>query len=291
MQIITSHLQDEELLSFADGELEPVRATEVEHHLAACWQCRTRRTEIESVIASFVRQHNQNLDTRIPPADGPRSLLKARLAEIADTRSTPGWLERLQFVFSRGRIAYAGAIVLLMLIGLASWRYVTELRQKHSLETMTIFEPKPELTPGAVRPVALSDICRVGVSEKNRAVSVAMQREVFQNYGITNARPQDYEVDYLITPELGGADDIKNLWPQPFAAKNWGAYTKDHLEDRLHELVCSGKLELSTAQQAIAKDWISAYKKYVQTSNPDVERTENLEDDRTIAIAKLASAE
>jgi len=49
-----------------------------------------------------------------------------------------------------------------------------------------------------------------------------------------------YEVDYLITPELGGADDIKNLWPQPFTAKNWSAYTKDDLEDRLHELVCSG---------------------------------------------------
>jgi len=291
MQITTNHLQDEELLSFADGELAPAQASAVEQHLAACWQCRTRRLEIEGVIANFVRQHNQNLDSRIPPADGPRSLLKACLAESAHTQSTPSWLERLQLVFSRRHIAYAVGTAFLILIGLAFWRYTPDLRHKHSLETMTLYEPKPELTPGAVRPVSLLDICRGGVSEKNRAVSVAMQREVFKNYGIVNALPQDYEVDYLITPELGGADDIKNLWPQPFSAKNWSAYTKDNLEDRLHELVCSGKLDLPTAQKAIAKDWIGAYQKYVQANNPSAERSGNLEDDQTIAIVKLASLE
>jgi len=100
-----------------------------------------------------------------------------------------------------------------------------------------------------------------------------------------------YEVDYLITPELGGADDIKNLWPQPCTAKNWSAYTKDDLEDRLHELVCSGKLELSAAQHEIATDWIGAYKKYVQRGNPSVRRSVNLEDGMIFAIAKLSSAD
>jgi hypothetical protein len=93
---------------------------------------------------------------------------------------------------------------------------------------------------------------------------VAVQQQVFREYGIPNARPEDYEVDYLITPELGGASDIRNLWPQPFASAPWSAYRKDDLEDRLHELVCAGSLDLGSAQREIATDWIAAYKKYVK---------------------------
>jgi hypothetical protein len=45
---------------------------------------------------------------------------------------------------------------------------------------------------------------------------------------------------------------------------------KDRLEGKLHELVCSGQLDLKTAQQAIAADWIGAYKFYV--INPPISR-------------------
>ena len=31
------------------------------------------------------------------------------------------------------------------------------------------------------------------------------------------AQPRNYEVDHLITPALGGTDDIRNLWPEPYA--------------------------------------------------------------------------
>jgi hypothetical protein len=37
---------------------------------------------------------------------------------------------------------------------------------------------------------------------------------------------------------------------------------KDSQEERLHELVCDGKLDQPTAQKAIASDWVTAYKKY-----------------------------
>jgi hypothetical protein len=35
------------------------------------------------------------------------------------------------------------------------------------------------------------------------------------------------------------------------------------LEDRLHALVVSGKLDLETGQREIATDWKTAYKKYI----------------------------
>ena len=43
---------------------------------------------------------------------------------------------------------------------------------------------------------------------------------------------------------------------------------KDRLEGKLHELVCAGQLDLKIAQQAIAADWIGAYKFYVSLSPP-----------------------
>ena len=95
-----------------------------------------------------------------------------------------------------------------------------------------------------------------------------MRQEVFQEYRIVNARASDYEIDYLIAPGLGGADDIHNLWPQPFTSRTWNAHVKDALEERLHQLVCSGNLDLHTAQSDISSDWIAAYKKYFRTERP-----------------------
>ena len=40
------------------------------------------------------------------------------------------------------------------------------------------------------------------------------------------------------------------------------------MKGRLHELVCSGQLDLKTAQQAIASNWIEAYKTYVSSNAP-----------------------
>jgi hypothetical protein len=72
----------------------------------------------------------------------------------------------------------------------------------------------------------------------------------------------------LIAPGLGGTENIHNLWPEPSKTAGWNALVKDDLEERLHQLVCSGDLDLSTAQRDIATDWIAAYKKYFHTDAP-----------------------
>ena len=95
-----------------------------------------------------------------------------------------------------------------------------------------------------------------------------LQRAVLQKYGLRNARVQDYEIDYLITPGLGGADDINNLWPEPNSSTAWNAQVKDALEERLHQMVCAGKVDLPTAQRDIAANWISAYRKYLHSDKP-----------------------
>ena len=124
------------------------------------------------------------------------------------------------------------------------------------------------MTPGATLPVATGDICVAGYSQKVRNVPLDVKRQVYAEYGIASHKPGEYEVDHLISLELGGSNSIKNLWPQSYVTQPWNAHVKDKLENELHDEVCSGKIDLPTAQHEIAADWIAAYKKYFHTSLP-----------------------
>jgi hypothetical protein len=237
-----SHLSEQDLLLAADGELPSRRRAEVTAHLEACWSCRERMESLESTITDFVRARNHELNTQLPPAAGPRALLRARMNEAAAPRRS----------FSAGRLVAAAAVVLAVVIVFGS--------------TVNAEGPKPKsgLTPGETRPITIEEVCRSADAEVvARNIPDETRQKVFAAYGIRSPRPNQFEVDYLITPDLGGTESIRNLWPQPYSAR-WNARTKDELEQRLHQLVCSGKLDLATAQHDIAVDWIGAYKKYVR---------------------------
>ena len=71
------------------------------------------------------------------------------------------------------------------------------------------------------------------------------------------------EVDHLISLEIGGADDPRNLWPRPYDGASLNARVKDRLESRLHAEVCAGNVALEDAQREIAADWVQAFRKYI----------------------------
>jgi hypothetical protein len=139
--------------------------------------------------------------------------------------------------------------------------------QSDSARRFPIF-PDPAKTPGAVLEVTAADICVPGYSKRVRNVPIAVKRQVYANYGIRTHEPGEYEVDHLISLELGGSNSIRNLWPQSFRTHPWNAYVKDALEDELHRRVCAGTIELEKAQQVIAHDWVSGYRIYVHTYPP-----------------------
>jgi len=110
-------------------------------------------------------------------------------------------------------------------------------------------------------------ICRRGYTAIVRPpgrVTESEKRASATAYGYTGPL-RTAEYDHLIPLELGGdPNDPANLWLQPNdragAISNYN--TKDALENTLRDLVCSDQMSLSTARQAIATDWVTAYHKY-----------------------------
>ncbi|MEU2624616.1 hypothetical protein ABZ642_42005 [Streptomyces sp. NPDC007157] len=129
----------------------------------------------------------------------------------------------------------------------------------------------PACTPGAISPAVTqanlaSTICRKGgytsgvrpstyVTGKEKKLNAA-------SYGFTGSM-RDAEYDHLISLQLGGdPNDYRNLWVEPTDPghkKGSGVNNlKDPVETKLHTAVCSGKVTLAAAQQAIVTDWTTA---------------------------------
>ena len=71
------------------------------------------------------------------------------------------------------------------------------------------------------------------------------------------------EIDHIVSLELGGSNDIANLYPKrrrlPANAPRF--HVKDKLENKLHDLVCDGSMTLRSVQRQIAANWQALDKK------------------------------
>jgi hypothetical protein len=268
MRTEDSHLSDQDLLLAADGELSEPQLNQVRGHLATCWDCRTRQGQLEATISRLVHARRTMFDTQLPAAAGRRALLKVRLSEIA-TGPCAGWSRFTPLFAARRVVAIGLAFASLVIFAVLAIAFRSRIWDSSPRTTQIPLEPSRNLTPGAIRQVSLREVCSEAADEPSaRVISVSEQQQVFQEYGMDGAPAKDYEVDFLITPQLGGSNDIHNLWPEPIYSTVWNAHAKDELEDRLHEMVCEGKLDLRTAQRDISQDWIRAYKKYFHTDKP-----------------------
>jgi hypothetical protein len=172
---------------------------------------------------------------------------------LSNILRTPAWL----------RMAAAAAAVVLLV---RAAPFIWNPRGPSSM-VEGVALPIASLTPGAVWSVSLAELCDGGMRDQ-REVPEAIRNDVLRRYHMERVPPSEYELDYLITPELGGAADARNLWPQRYGSRMWNAHVKDQLERLLPRLVCSGEMELAEAQREIAGDWIAAYKKHFRTNTP-----------------------
>jgi hypothetical protein len=137
-----------------------------------------------------------------------------------------------------------------------------------SIDVALAQRPDPVHTPGAFSAsLTKADICKKGYSTKSvrppEVYTDALKKKQIGEYGYKDTRPATYEEDHLIPLEIGGnPTNPLNLWPERWIGK-CGAHVKDRLENKLHKLVCAGRLDLHEAQQEIAADWVKAYNRYV----------------------------
>ncbi len=133
--------------------------------------------------------------------------------------------------------------------------------------------PDPRKTPGHATYHTMAKVCGMASTKDERNVPDAVKDEVYDDYSAARcvaycSGPQGCEIDHLISLELGGADTVDNLWPQPYDGE-WNAHDKDRLENKLKHMVCVEKtISLRQAQKEIATDWVEAYKKYVGERKP-----------------------
>ena len=117
--------------------------------------------------------------------------------------------------------------------------------------------------------ITLQMVCAPGYSKCIRNVPAAEKRSVYASYGLQGNHTgycesqQGCEVDHLISLELGGSNDQKNLWPEPYQGEALNAHVKDRLENFLHTEVCAGRIGLKEAQDEISTNWIESYRKRI----------------------------
>jgi len=253
----TVHPSEDQLLMAADGELNPPDSEVVLAHLHSCSSCRIRMDEIRETLANFIRIRRQALNDQLPAIDDARHRLREEIARSV--------LQRIGDGAFTSKLFYAAASVFLVAgVAFLTWRQVAGFEQQRSI-------PQSRLTPGDTVLTSRDNICRNNLENDPAPVPTSLRQAVFEEYGMSHIRPQDYELDYLITPKLGGATSLRNLWPEPYSAK-WNARVKDQLEDRLHTMVCRGDLDIATAQREMATDWVAAYRKYFHTRQPLAQR-------------------
>lgn len=92
-----------------------------------------------------------------------------------------------------------------------------------------------------------------------RSVPQSEKYDVEREYGLAaRLYGRTIEIDHIIPLELGGSNDIANLYPEPGSGVA-SYHAKDRLENKLHDLVCAGSMTLAAARRGIAVNWEKLY--------------------------------
>ena len=83
-------------------------------------------------------------------------------------------------------------------------------------------------------------------------------------YGVSYPQASGaYEVDHFIPLEIGGSNDLTNLWPEP-ATPTPGFHQKDQFENFEHGQVCNGTISVAEAQSRMVSDWYLYWEEEVE---------------------------
>ena len=113
------------------------------------------------------------------------------------------------------------------------------------------------------------------------------KEQVFAEYGIDWSLHSGYEVDHVISLELGGSNDISNLFPESYSIE-YGARIKDRLENYVHDQACAWIALTCCPAREIATDWLKYY--LVWQGAASVQPSPSAENARLSAVSASSSA-
>ncbi len=125
--------------------------------------------------------------------------------------------------------------------------------------------PDPDLrcSPGAYyNKLTKRVICGAGFHTSSiRNVPESEKFAVEREYGMAPGHyGRSLEIDHIVSLELGGSNDVANLFPEKLGAAP-GYKVKDRLENKVHDWVCAGRIDLRPAQRQIARNWQALYRR------------------------------
>jgi hypothetical protein len=127
-------------------------------------------------------------------------------------------------------------------------------------------------TPGDIFHDATKEkICVPGYAGSVRNVTQSTKNKVYAAYGIKTHKTGQYEVDHLVSLQLGGSNEITNLWPEP-ATPTPGFHEKDRVENYLHDQICKGGISLREAQIEIATNWLAVYDRMPKSNTNETDQ-------------------
>jgi len=129
-----------------------------------------------------------------------------------------------------------------------------------------------DIPADAIRTTSQQELCSPAFrTSQYRNVSEKTKADIYRRDGIAANHqgvcegPRGCEVDHRISLKLGGSNSPSNLLVRPYFGV-CNMTQKDVLEDKLHRLMCAGKITVDAAQNYLFNDWESAYRLYVDAA-------------------------
>jgi hypothetical protein len=125
--------------------------------------------------------------------------------------------------------------------------------------------PDRDCAPGVavndITPTNVADTaCTASFAKQHRISAASRSRdlaELLRAYGLRSGPKQRYQLAFVIPPALGGANDLRNLWPMPVKAGT-GQTVHDRVLETVTDSVCGKHTGLQAAQFAVSYSWPAA---------------------------------
>ena len=250
MSNLTRHLEDDQLLQYADGELPARKAREAQRHLEACWQCRAELKESQDLVNECVRYRKNVLQNYLPSPPVPWGDIYQGFAKIDASRNDVSLFVRIGRIFSMRQLTRWTPIAVAMGLIVAAF---LELRQTPSVEAAEL-----------LRKAVLASDAR---PQKPRHIQIRTSKNLQQTLPL-RFRTANYN------------------WDNPLSAKSYQAW-RDQLPEKRDEVTTADgeyRIRTTTTSSEIKEATLTLKAPDLE---PKRERLE-FRDDEWVEIAEVA---